>query len=326
MGRKDEYIESRINRYFRNLKVTLLLVFFINLLLVSFSNWSDYTYSYFTAGYKANSQITNATKEDLVKITEGKVVYKKDCVAKQDVTILNVFDYFVDIKVDGTSYRLSPGEETTHTKTLANSCGDFGTKQYHIIGFVNYFDHVVNVEVEKEQLNPCPQPAIDKANGKPNDNGQGKHCGNQGKEGRDEVTKQTTETDEEESTKLENDESEEGSKKEEEPKDTESNHENTKQEDQNVNNQETSGDTTENKEVDSNQSEEKDEQEGDSTESKDESIDTVGEESEDNVTAATSKKDNPVKDSQEESEVEDGVKPKSNKPEDEENLKQSEDE
>jgi hypothetical protein len=186
MNRKEKYRNLRIIRRVTFAKTSLLMISVCCFFLFALSLTSVGTYSYFTADYTATMGVKNATKEDLVSISEGDLIYEEKCLAKQPVTVKNVFDYLVKISIDGTEYNLSPGQTITHPQIVADNCGEFGERTFDIIGYENYFDHPITVFVDKNKLNPppppkpCPDPAIENANGKENDNGNGKHCGNQG--------------------------------------------------------------------------------------------------------------------------------------------------
>lgn len=157
-------------------KYALLAISISSLFLFSFCIMSFGTYSYFTAQADYDLSVRNATKDELVQITEGQVEYADKCLAKVPVTIHNIFDFKVIISIDDTEYTLQPGESVTHTQVVADQCNEFGDRSFTIIGYENYFTHPINVTVEKEKLNPCP-PQSDNGQGKPNDKGNGKQCG-----------------------------------------------------------------------------------------------------------------------------------------------------
>ncbi|MCM3707662.1 MULTISPECIES: hypothetical protein [Cytobacillus] len=179
MNRKEKYRRIRIGKRVNLSKYSLLGISISSLFLFSLFIMSFGTYAYFNAQYKNEFNIRNATKEELVQITEGPVEYEDKCKAKQTVTVKNIFDYKVVISIDNSEYILQPGEAITHSQILADGCGEFGDKSFKIIGYENYFVHPVNAVVEKKMLNPkppCP-PQSDNGQGKPNDNGKGKQCG-----------------------------------------------------------------------------------------------------------------------------------------------------
>lgn len=134
------------------------------------------TLAYFTAEINNDLSIRNATKDELVQITEEPVVYEDKCVATKTVKVKNIFDYKVIITIGDAKYTLQPGEEITHLQTVANKCSDIGELTFNIIGYEKYFVHPINVVIDKKRLNPCP-PQSDNGQGKPNDNGNGKKCG-----------------------------------------------------------------------------------------------------------------------------------------------------
>jgi hypothetical protein len=179
MNRKNKFIQIRFLRRIKLIKKGLFFfnVFSLFLFLISLSIYD--THSYFNAKVISKMNIQNAVKSELVEITTEELNYPSRCVAIQPVKIKNIFDYDVLINIETNHYRLTPGQEITHNQMVANNCGDFGEQSFQIIGYQNYFEHLIQVTVDKDLLNPCPQPAIDNANGVPNDNGQGRHCGNQ---------------------------------------------------------------------------------------------------------------------------------------------------
>lgn len=205
MNRTEKYKILRINKRVSYSKRFLFIISLCSFILFSLSTMTLDTYSFFNAQFSASMNLTNATKEELVEITEGEVIYEDKCIAKHSVKVKNIFDYLVKISIDGTEYIIEPGNEITHTQIVADNCGDFGEKNYNIIGYEKYFEHPIFVVVDKNKLNPCPQPAIDNANGRENDNGNGKHCGNQGNHVHDGTdgnneTQETQETEETQET------------------------------------------------------------------------------------------------------------------------------
>ncbi|MEH6987465.1 hypothetical protein [Cytobacillus firmus] len=198
MNRKEKYRSIRMGKRVSFSKYSLLSISISSLFLFSICIMSFGTHAYFNAQYKTESNIGNATKEELVQITEGPVEYEDKCKAKQTVTVRNIFDYKVVISIDNSEYILQPGEAITHTQILADGCGESGEKSFNIIGYENYFVHPVNAVVEKELLNPkppCP-PQSDNGQGKPNDNGEGKQCGHTDTNGGTSVPEESNPNDE----------------------------------------------------------------------------------------------------------------------------------
>lgn len=191
MNRKELYKMIRLNKKISLTKRAILVFFTFSFVLFSSSLLSVGTFSYFNAEYTATMQIKNAVKDDLVIINEGPLIFPEKCKAVKDISVKNIFDYIVEITIEGSPYVLQPGDEITHTIIVADDCGDFGEKTFLIIGYNHYFSHPVHVNVNKEELNPCP-PASDNGQGNPNDNGNGKKCGHKDNELED-ANKDTTE-------------------------------------------------------------------------------------------------------------------------------------
>jgi hypothetical protein len=176
MKRKEKYRLLRWKKRLEKVRVFILATLVFSLMLFAFGLYSVGSLAYFNATYSVHLGAKNAVKEELVVITVKDLIYEEQCIAKQPVTIKNIFDYVVKISIEGTNYVLEPGEVVTHNQIVASNCGDFGKHTIKIIGYENYFDHIITVNVEKDKLNPCP-PASDNGQGKPNDNGEGKKCG-----------------------------------------------------------------------------------------------------------------------------------------------------
>lgn len=180
LNRKEKYKRLRFQSHLRRAKFFGSIIFVFQLWIFTFGLTSIGSFAYFTAQYSTDFSIKNATKEELVEISEGDLIYdtKKNnsCVAKKSVTIKNIFDYPVKITISGNGYKIKPGESITHTEVVEQNCNiNEGDRSFKIIGFENYFDHEILVSVIKQEK-PCP-PASDNGNGKPNDNGNGKKCG-----------------------------------------------------------------------------------------------------------------------------------------------------
>lgn len=170
----------RISKKISLLKSVLLCIPIIGVFLFSISTLSFDTYSYFNAKLTGSASIKSAVEKELVTITTGEIDYSKQCKAEVPVTIENIFDYKVIILFDQKEYTIQPGEKIMLSKVVANSCKDYGNKTFNIIGYDHYFIHPITVMVDKSKLNPCPEPAVDHAKGDENDNGLGKHCGDEG--------------------------------------------------------------------------------------------------------------------------------------------------
>lgn len=180
MDRMEKYKILRLNKRISYLKRLLFITTLFSFVIFSLSMMTLDTYSYFNAQHNAALSLTNATQRELVEITEGEIIYEKKCKAKHSVKVKNIFDYIVKVSIGNSDYFIEPGHEITHIQLVADGCNDAGEKAYNIIGYQNYFNQPITVIVEDNKLNHCPQPAIDNANGRENDNGNGKHCGNQG--------------------------------------------------------------------------------------------------------------------------------------------------
>jgi hypothetical protein len=170
----------RVSKRVSWIKSILLCIPIISIFLFSLSTLSFGTYSYFNAKASGYFTIKNALEHELVSITKEEVLYKEKCTAEVPVKIQNIFDYKVVILIDQKEYIIEPGKIINVNKVVARGCNDFGERKFNIVGYNNYFVHPISVIVDKDKLNPCPQPAIDNAKGTENENGLGKHCGDQG--------------------------------------------------------------------------------------------------------------------------------------------------
>ncbi|WP_162595831.1 hypothetical protein [Bacillus sp. CGMCC 1.16541] len=199
-GRKIKYEQLKHKRFRRIKRAThlslLMSIFF--LLLYGLNAWSTDTFSYFTSSATMNGEEKNATMDELVQIQESTESFGK-CGVTHKVTVTNIFDYRVDLSINGGQdiTSLEPGETKLYENNITgeNACGP-GVLSYQIVGYNYYFEYDVNQSVpdrtppkeeeDKEKNKDCPEPS-NNGQGKPNDNGNGKKCGHTDTEGTKEV-------------------------------------------------------------------------------------------------------------------------------------------
>ncbi|KQL41086.1 hypothetical protein AN960_05785 [Bacillus sp. FJAT-25509] len=109
------------------------------------------TYAWFTDEVRASGEITNATTKDLLSISTGDVIYQSKCEISQKISIKNISDIMIPIKLVDQPLLLHPGETFNKTMKQKVSCEE-KEHHYHLLGLNHYIDEMISVPLDQNKL------------------------------------------------------------------------------------------------------------------------------------------------------------------------------
>lgn len=128
------------------------------------------TFAWFIAQSYAEGKITNASTSDLLKIEVGEVQYLEDCNVQTSVSITNISNMDIPIKLDllntkkgshSTTKVLAPGQSlmsATEDSDYFSSC-ESTQITYHLFAFEGYVDENIVIPLSADQMiKPVEQP------------------------------------------------------------------------------------------------------------------------------------------------------------------------
>lgn len=142
-----------------------MLIFALILLIPKYD-----TFSWFIAQSYAEGKITNASTSDLLKIDVGEVQYLEDCSVQTSVSITNISNMDIPIKLDLLNTKkgshsktkvLAPGQSLINvTKDTEHYSSCESTQiTYHLFGFEGYIDENIVIPLSADQMiKPVEQP------------------------------------------------------------------------------------------------------------------------------------------------------------------------
>jgi hypothetical protein len=164
-------MESRLLKYKKKHRKSNFKVYFavsIIILLISFTvliNKIPGTYAWFATKSTAVGTIKNASTSDLVNIKVGKIKYLDECKIKSTITIKNISNTEIPIKIKivkpnsqeklVTEITLNGNDEYTTDPAVINLQDEQCSNQnigYRVIGFNGYIDELIPVQVDLLKL------------------------------------------------------------------------------------------------------------------------------------------------------------------------------
>ncbi|WNB92486.1 hypothetical protein [Bacillus sp. NEB1478] len=157
-----------LKRKRRNKKryVVIKLLLAVYCLIILSSKYG--TYAWLTSKTSAEGTIKNATTSDLFKVTYGDVEYLKNCKVKTSITITNISDMEIPIKltnVFGIPFNTNSLEPGKSIKSNFNGRAPSGCEgnslTYHLTGFPGgYIDEDLSIPLDHQKMNVTIQQNV----------------------------------------------------------------------------------------------------------------------------------------------------------------------
>ncbi|MDR7073338.1 hypothetical protein [Fictibacillus barbaricus] len=150
-------MELKRTRRNKKMYAMIKLLIAIYCLIIMSSKYD--TYAWLSAKSSAEGTIKNATTSDLLKITYGDVKYSKNCKVKTTITVKNISDLDIPIKltnVFGIPFPIDSIESGKSISSEFNGRAPLGCEatsvNYHLIGFKGYIDEDLSIPLDHEKL------------------------------------------------------------------------------------------------------------------------------------------------------------------------------